>query len=47
MKKVDKRKLYYVTITWDDFPEGGSYGNRYKGADNPVQAFIDSIKHVP
>lgn len=27
--------------------EGGSYKDRYKGADNPVQAFIDSIKHVP
>lgn len=27
--------------------EGGSYKDRYKGADSPVQAFIDSIKHVP
>jgi len=27
--------------------EGGSFKDRYKGADNPVQAFIDSIKHVP
>ncbi len=27
--------------------EGGSYKNRYKRADDPVQAFIDSIKHLP
>ena len=27
--------------------EGGSYKDRYQGADKPVQAFIDSIKHVP
>lgn len=27
--------------------EGGSYKDRYKGADKPLQAFIDSIKHVP
>ena len=27
--------------------EGGSYKDRYKGADNPVQAFIESVKHLP
>ena len=27
--------------------EGGSYKDRYKGSDKPVQAFIDSLRHLP
>jgi hypothetical protein len=30
-------KRYYVTMTWDDFPEGGSYGDIFE-ADSPEQA---------
>lgn len=29
-----KKTRFYVTLTWDDFPEGGSYGTVVHAADH-------------
>lgn len=31
---MSTKKLFYVTMTWDDFPEGGSYGDMVMAADS-------------
>ena len=34
---TDKLETYYVTLTWHDFPEGGSFGTLVK-AKNHIEA---------
>ena len=32
-KRITQLRRFYVTMTWDDFPEGGSYGNIFEAVD--------------
>lgn len=35
-------KRFYVTLTWEDWPEGGSYGTVIVDVDNEVQALASA-----
>lgn len=38
LTEADKPKRWYVTMTWDDWPEGGSYGTVIEGATDEEEA---------
>ncbi len=40
-------KQMFIDGKWCDAENGKTYGDRFEGSYRPIQAFIDSMKHVP